>query len=97
MSAKSRAREEEQRKKLEEERYKDLPSGDEVDAPDPEFDRLLAWFIENREGLAEHLNCDKVIVDGQKGILLLGKRRNLNERLKPVQTIRYGPDGKVLP
>ena len=69
MSASSQAREQARRQKLLLMQYADIPEPGEPTTPlDAEFERLLAWFIQNRREIAKANNCVKVVVhdDGYK-------------------------------
>jgi hypothetical protein len=94
MSAASRAREEQQRRKLEQEKYSDIPEPDQPPTPlDPELERLMSWYVQNRKQIAADHDCEKVAVSDEGGPILIGRkwRRTL---LSPATTFRYPRKGE---
>lgn len=73
MGAASREREAALREKINGKRWKDLPAPGELDEVDPEFERLLSWFVQNRKEVAEELGFSVIIVDCNEGLYVREK------------------------
>lgn len=67
----------------------DIPEPWEPIIPlDPELERLLAWFITERKEIAESLDAEKVILDCDKGKILIIPKREERKLVMPVLTRR---------
>jgi len=78
-------------KHLEISRFEELPEYDDnpsapgpasIDPPDLEFDRLLAWFVQNRKEIAAHYGVKKVVLRVADGFELRGLSRQLKKQRK---------------
>lgn len=75
MSAASRAREQAAKEAALKKKYADLPEPDAPPEPlDEETSRLLAWFVTDREKIAEAFGVEKLILDCDEGIFAVKKR-----------------------
>lgn len=96
MSAKSRARAQEERQRLFAKMYPDMPEPDDPPTQvEPELHRLIVWFINNRKQIAENHGCEFVQVSDDPaerifyGISESKWLEDSRKKLQPTITINY--------